>query len=177
VRACLVIAALSWLLPATLPAQEPTRCAAARPEALVLYGPDVAPTPFEIAELRRLPAAEIRAPDHEGAEISYRGVHLWRLLNRAGVTGGELRGARLEQYLVAEAADGYRAVLALPEADSAYQTRAVIVAYEADGKPLGTRSGPLQLIVEADRHHGRWVRQLECIRVARASPAGEAVPR
>lgn len=76
---------------------------------------------------------------------------------------GRLRGTALRQYVVAEARDGYRAVLALTEADSAYSAATIIVAYEANRAPLDERTGPLQLIVAADRQHGRWVNQLECI--------------
>jgi hypothetical protein len=149
-------------------AQKPDRCRVAKPDAVVVYGEGVKTVSFGLAELKGMPSSVVRALGHDGKEASFRGVSLGALLERAGgPPGGQIRGAALRQYLVAEAADGYHAVIAYAEADSSYRAEPIVVAYEEDGKALDRETGPLQLVIPADRRHGRWVRQLECVRVAR----------
>ena len=162
------------LVVAPLDAQQPAGCAHAKPDALVLYGTGFSERVFPISELEARVPRQVEAVGHDGSSTVYQGVPLADLLRAAGVMPAErLRGASLRQYVVAEASDGYRAVLALAEADSSYKATTVLVAYEANGAPLDARVGPLQLIVESDRQHGRWVRQLQCIRVAQDEPGQE----
>lgn len=69
------------------------------------------------------------AKDHDGKDTSFEGVELGEVLKLVGVKFGEgLRGKSLALFLVVAAADGYRAVLALPELDHAYTERVVLVA-------------------------------------------------
>lgn len=49
---------------------------------------------------------------------------------------------RLSACLLVEAADGYRAVLALPESDPAFTDRVILLADRADGHPLDNKEGP-----------------------------------
>ena len=148
--------------------QDRPRCAVAQPSSLVVYGTGLGPTSFTLAALREMPALEVTATGHHDEQVVYTGVLLRSVLSAAAVTPSDsLRGKALLQYLVAEARDGYRAALTLAEADTSYRSDRVIVAYEANGAPLNEEVGPLQLIVEADRRHRRWVRQLDCVRVAR----------
>lgn len=76
-------------------------------------------------DLAKLTRRSLRAKDHSGKEAEFEGVPLVEVLKMAGVKFGEgLRGKSLELYLVVEAADGYRAVYALPELDPGkYQYR------------------------------------------------------
>jgi hypothetical protein len=147
-------------------AQAGARCAVRTPDGLTIYGAAVTTTPFTMAALRALPSTTVRAAGHDGVMSDFKGVSLSLQLGRAGAAlGDNLRGAGLTQYLVAEAADGYRAVLAYAEIDSTFRSDHVIVAYQENGADL-KETGPLQLIVPGDLRHGRWVRQLECVRVA-----------
>ena len=66
----------------------------------------------------------------------------------------------LASYLVVEAADGYRAVFALPElAPGVHRPR-----HPARRPRAGSRStadeGPLRVIVPGEKRHARWVRQV-----------------
>jgi hypothetical protein len=93
---------------------------------------------------------------------------LVELLKAAGVKfGQDLRGPALATYLVVEAADGYRAVFALPELDPAFTDRVVLLADQRDGKPLGGNAGPLRVIVPGEKRHARWVRQVKSLKVGR----------
>ena len=78
------------------------------------------PLKLTAAGFARLPRQSVKARDHAGKESVFEGVMLVEILKQAGVPfGADLKGPALAQYLVVEAADGYRAVFALPELDPA----------------------------------------------------------
>src|SRR5262249_38906696 len=96
-------------------------------------------------------------------------VELSEILKLAGVKSGEaLRGKELALFLIADAADGYRAVFALAELDHAFTDRILIVADKRDGKPLAEKEGPLRLVVPDEKRQARWVRQLTSLTIRRA---------
>ena len=72
--------------------------------------------------------------------------------------GQDLRGPALASYLLVEAADGYRAVFALPEIDPACTDRTILLADRRDGKPLPAQEGPLRIVVPGEKRRSRWVR-------------------
>jgi hypothetical protein len=49
-----------------------------------------------------------------------------------------MKGKRLTNCLLVEAADGYRAVIALPELDPGFTDSQTLLAFLRDGKPGGT---------------------------------------
>jgi hypothetical protein len=70
-------------------------------------------------------------------------------------------------YVVIEATDGYRAVFALVELDSAFTDRVVLIADRRAGKPLSTKEAPYQVIVPGEQKHARWARQVIRLKVGR----------
>ncbi|MBX3282468.1 MAG: molybdopterin-dependent oxidoreductase [Acidobacteria bacterium] len=121
------------------------------------------------AELTKLGRISLSLKDH-GADANFEGVPLFEVLKLAGVEFGEsLRGKRLTTFLLVEAADGYRVVIALPELDSSFTDKRVILADKRDGKPLTAKSGPWQIVVEGDKRAGRWVRQVIKLRILDAA--------
>src|SRR5580765_1186677 len=121
-------------------------------------------------ELKQLPRVSITAKDHDGKESKYSGVELREVLKMAGVVfGKDLRGEALAKYLLVEAADGYKAVFALPELDTEFTDRLVVLADLKDGKPLSADDGPFQIIVPNEKKHARWVRQVTWLRVINAT--------
>jgi len=121
-------------------------------------------------DLAKLSHRSLRAKDHHGAESEFEGVPLVEVLQMAGVKFGEgLRGKNLELYLMVEAADGYRAVYALPELDPAYTDKVVLLAYKRDGKPLDAKEGPLRIVVPDEKRQARWVRQVTGLVIKRSS--------
>src|SRR5690606_18107757 len=74
------------------------------------------------------------------------------------------RGTR---YVVVEAVDGYRALFALAEFDSAFRAEVPILALRRNGAPLEAEAGHFQIIVPGEMRHARWVRDVACLRVAR----------
>jgi len=131
---------------------------------------DVAkPLEFSMDELAKLPQREARAKEHDGSEHVYRGVAISDLLQAAGVAfGDQLRGANLARFLLVQAADGYRAVFALPELDPAFTEGLVLLVYSRDGAPLSEKDGPLRIVVPREKRQARWVRQVIALTMRRA---------
>src|SRR5439155_525033 len=82
-----------------------------------------------------------------GKTIRYEGVLLAEVLRFGGVPFGKHpRGERTAEFVLVEAVDGYRTVLALAEVDPALTDHVVLLADRLDGKPLTESSGPYRLV-------------------------------
>lgn len=120
-------------------------------------------------EWAKLPRATIKARDHSGAEATFEGVSARDVVGLAGAPlGQELRGPRLALYVVAEAADGYKVVYALPEFDDGLTDGPILVADRKDGAALGEKEGPLRIVVPWEKRQARWIRQLTVLRIRQA---------
>jgi DMSO/TMAO reductase YedYZ molybdopterin-dependent catalytic subunit len=163
--AWLVSILATWPDPAAAPGQDSPPAVG----VVLSVGGDVPrPLKLTIPELSRLPRQRVRAKDHGGQEAEFDGVPLVAVLQAAGVKfGPDLRGPALATYLVVEAADGYRAVFALPELDPAFTDRVILLADRREGKPLDGKEGPLRVIVPGEKRHARWVRQVVALKVGR----------
>jgi len=141
--------------------------ARAQSDTLLSVGGDVEkPYALSAAAFAALPHFSVRAEGHDAKVSSFDGVLLQELLSRAGVRfGGEMRGDRVAIAVVIEAADHYRAVFALPELDSAFTERRVIVSDRRDGKPTIPSDGPLRIVATGDKRYARWVRQVVSVTV------------
>ncbi len=92
--------------------------------------------------MSRLPRQILTAKAHDGKESRYEGVALIEILKKAGLpTGNDLRGKAVALYVVVEAADGYRAVFALPELDPSFTDRVILLADRRDGQALSAAKG------------------------------------
>jgi hypothetical protein len=119
-------------------------------------------------DFAKLPQVKVSAKDHDEKTHEYAGVKLRDVLKEAGVAvGHDLRGKEMVDYVVVEAADGYRVVFSLAELDPDFSTTQVIVAQSADGQPLGVKEGPLRLVVPGDKRPARWVRMVTTISIMR----------
>lgn len=137
--------------------------------ALRIEGPAGQSTTITATEFSKLPHIEHRAKDHDGQEHTYAGVSLAALLQRAGAPmGGQLRGKALANYLLVDAADGYRVVFALPELDSLFAKQVIFLADQRDGKPLSAGQGPYRIVVPQETKQARWVRQVTALTVQTA---------
>jgi hypothetical protein len=113
-------------------------------------------------DLEALP--RIKVPT--GTSATFEGVALGVLLAKAGVEFGEtLRGKRLASCLLVEAADGYRAVIALPELDPAFTDKQIVLAFLKDGKPLDDKEGPYRIVIPDEKRMARWVRQVRVLKI------------
>ena len=118
------------------------------------------------ADLEALPHVKVTASEHGSPAVSFEGVTLKSVLEKAGVTFGEsMKGKRLTNCLLVEAADGYRAVMALPELDPAFTDKQTVLAFLRDGKPLGEKEGPYRIVIPAEKRMARWVRQVTTLKI------------
>jgi len=93
-------------------------------------------------------------------------VTLRSVLEKGGVNFGEsMKGKRLANCLLVEAADGYRAVIALPEMDPAFTDKQIVLAFLRDGKPLGEKEGPYRVVIPDEKRMARWVRQVTALKI------------
>jgi len=119
-----------------------------------------------LADLEALPHVKVTASEHGSPPVNFEGVTLKSVLEKAGVTFGEsMKGKRLTNCLLVEAADGYRAVIALPELDPAFTDKQTLLAFLRDGKPLSEKEGPYRIVIPEEKRMARWVRQVTTLRI------------
>jgi hypothetical protein len=122
-------------------------------------------TSFTRADLESLPHVKITT-SVSGSAATFEGVALKTVLEKAGAGFGEtLRGKRLASYLLVEAADGYRVVIALPELDPAFTDKQVVLAFLKDGKLLDDKEGPYRIVIPDEKRMARWVRQVTTLKI------------
>lgn len=147
-----------------------TNQAPAPAPAVLNVGGEVArPLKLSAADVAKLPRQTVSAKDHDGKATTFEGVALVEVLRLAGVEFGEkLRGKNLALFLVVEAADGYKAVFALPELDPAFTDAVILLADRREGKPLSAAEGPWRIVVPGEKRQARWVRQVVTLTIRRA---------
>jgi hypothetical protein len=117
-------------------------------------------------DLEALAHVKVTASEHGSAPVTFEGVTLKSVLEKAGITFGEsMKGKRLTNCLLVEAADGYRAVIALPELDPAFTDKQTVLAFLRDGKPLGEKEGPYRIVIPDEKRMARWVRQVTTLKI------------
>jgi len=118
------------------------------------------------ADLEALPHVNVTASEHGSPPVNFEGVTLKSVLEKAGVPFGEsMKGKRLANCLLVEAADGYRVVIALPELDPAFADKQTVLAFLRDGKPLGEKEGPYRIVIPDEKRMARWVRQVTTLKI------------
>ena len=133
-------------------------------QTIELAVPGGAPVKLTGRDLARLPAIEQEVAFQTSQGLSrarYRGVLLWNVLeaNHALATAGH--HDELRQIFSVTGRDGYRIVFSVGEIAPDFGNRAMMIATEADGRPL---AGP-RLIVPGDRRGARSVRDVVGIEV------------
>lgn|SRR5690606_21968457 len=148
-------------------AQDRAPCSVAQPGKLVLYGDVSAPIVLTEGDLLAMPQVTVEETPHGGEASVYAGPRLEHVLASADLPRGpQLRGKEVSRYVVVEAMDGYKALFALAELDSAFRVTTPMLALRQNGSALDTDAGPFQIIVPGEQRHARWVRQVACIRIA-----------
>jgi DMSO/TMAO reductase YedYZ molybdopterin-dependent catalytic subunit len=140
-------------------AQEPAKQATIKVEGEVTHPMELSPA--DLAKMRRV---EVHAADRDGKEHTYSGVPLSDILQQAGVTmGPQLRGGNMAKYLLVKSADGYEVLFSLPELDSTFSSRVIILADQADGSPLPANKGPFRIVVPGEKKPARWIWQVNAL--------------
>ena len=142
-----ILVACCFLFPAAAQTTPPTPA----PAQLTVQGDVPAPLVLKPDDLLKMPRQTVSIPDADGANVSYEGVNLREILQRAGVPlGKDLRGKALTGYVLAKAHDGYQVVFSWPELFNTDVGPGVLVIFERDGAPLGDREGRLALVSGKD---------------------------
>jgi hypothetical protein len=149
--------------------------AVAQSQQLTVQNGSGKPTVLTRADLEALPHVKVTTStssmskpgtDKSGTTAVFEGIAVEAVLEKSGVQfGATLRGARLASCLLVEAADGYRAVIALPEIDSAFTDKQIILAFLKDGKPLDDKEAPYRIVIPDEKRMARWVRQVTALKV------------
>ena len=117
------------------------------------------------SDVESLPHIKVTTHGSE-TSVTFEGVALKAVLEKAGVEfGHSLRGKGLASCLLVEAADGYRAVIALPELDPDFTDKEVVIVYLQDGKPLDDKAGPYRIVIPEEKRMARWVRQVTKLKI------------
>jgi hypothetical protein len=117
--------------------------------------------PVSAETFRGIDRVSVDATEENGTQAHYEGVALGDVLVKHGVAlGRALRGPVLAHYVLVKAADGYRAIYALPELDRTFNDRIVLLADRRNGAPLDAKAGPFRIVVPGEKHQARWVRQV-----------------
>jgi hypothetical protein len=133
--------------------------------SILVQGLDGKDITLSAEDIAKLPHLTIKTSEH-GTPATFEGVLLNDVLANVNVPAGEkLRGKALAQYLLVEAADGYRVVFALTEFDSDFTDRKIYLAVKRDGKPLSEKEGPFRIVVPDEKRPARWVRQVTAFKI------------
>src|SRR5262245_46020632 len=172
-RAGLYVADLFLIVAAQLSFNAGAIAETASKDVLLTVGGTVDPVVrFTASDLPYCPRHQVQARDHDQQPSTFEGILLSDVLQKVGLPmGRELRGKALTLYLLVEAADGYKVVFALPELDSMFTDKIVLLADQRDGKPLLEREGPLRIVVSDEKRQARWIRQVKSIEVRNATDA------
>jgi hypothetical protein len=112
------------------------------------------------SDLAALPRVEVKASAHE-VSGTFSGARLSDLLHLVGMPGGDsLRGQALAQYVLVEAADGYRVAFSIAELSPGFTDKLVLLVDKKDGAALTAGDGPFRLVVPDEKRPARWVRQV-----------------
>ena len=136
-------------------------------QELILQGESGTQVVLSRTDLAALSQVKVSVTDHATkGQVTYEGVSLSSVLERGGVSLGEsLKGKRFASCLLAEAADGYRVVIALVEVDPAFTDQQMLLAFLRDGKPLDDKEGPYRIIIPDEKKMARWVRQVKTLKI------------
>jgi Oxidoreductase molybdopterin binding domain len=122
-------------------------------------------TPVTAEYLATFARHTVKADEH-GAEVTYEGVLVHDILEKAGAPlGEELRGKALADFVLITARDGYAVVYALTEFEPAFTDSDIILADKSNGHALGDKQGPFKVVVPHDKKPSRSVRMVRDIQV------------
>jgi hypothetical protein len=125
-----------------------------------LDGLVVTPATYDRAALAALPQSSLKVGD-----ITYTGVSLWTLLNKAGIIiHPDIKNDILREIVVATASDGYKVAISLGEIDPDFGNQPCLIAAKRDGADFAS-GGIARLIFPNDVKKGRWVINLTELKV------------
>jgi Oxidoreductase molybdopterin binding domain len=96
---------------------------------------------------------------------SFTGALLWDLLQSAGIiVDPNVKNDILRKIVIVTGSDGYQSVFAAGDIDPFFGGSQIMVAYAANGQPLG-QDGFARIVVPGDKAGGRFVSNIAKIEV------------
>ena len=142
---------------------------------LVVRGAVELPLSLTLSNLQEMPQGKVRAREKDSSEVAFEGFRFFEVVRRAKPRLSELCCSNeINRVVVITAADGYQALLSLPELDPRFTSREIALIYRRQGEPLGPRQGPLEIVAPDDKIHARWVHQVTRIDVLPLGDLGAA---
>ena len=130
----------------------------AQSPAIKVDGEVTHPLKLIVADFAKMKQVTVAAKDRDGKTHHYSGVAVSEILQEAGVTmGPQLRGENMSKYLLVKSGDGYEVLFSLPELDTAFSSRVIILANQVDGAPLPGGKGPFRIVVPGEKKPARWI--------------------
>jgi hypothetical protein len=136
----------------------------AAPGTVVLTGLGGKTETLTQADIAKLPHEQVSLPHGDKITV-YSGPRLDDLLRDIDVPmGSRIHGTGVNDVLFVTGSDRYRVVLSLAEVDPSFHKGArVILADQADGKPLDAHDGPFRLVIDGDLKPSRSVHSVVAI--------------
>ena len=120
-----------------------------------------------IKKMNHVTVTGVSHADHK--EHMYSGIPLFDIIKESGaIPGNKLKGKYLAKYVLIKGADGYQVVIGLPEIDTAFTDKVIILADEEDGKALSPDFGPYQIVIPGDKKPARCVWHVVSINILTA---------
>lgn len=163
-----ILAALVWVaVSADGPAQAQSTSSPPAPPFFFVGGQVKTPTSVNIWTLQQLPHVNQNVSYFDAGGVAtdtFTGALLWDLLQSAGgiLTNPNVKNDILRKTIVVTGTDGYVTVFTAGEIDPGFGGSQVLVAYEDNGKPLGSE-GPAQIVAPGDKAGGRFVHNIASI--------------
>ena len=120
--------------------------------------------PWSVEDLKKLAplSAEVTYLTGHGEEHGrFTGVSLWTLLGEAKLSDEQGKLPQIRHGVMVTGRDGYSVLLSVAEFDPEFEGKAVLLAWQKDGKDLETP----QLVVPGDKRGGRYVHDVVHIEV------------
>jgi hypothetical protein len=130
-----------------------------------ITGAVINPLHLSPGTLRALPATTVtiaKSADSDMPPGTFKGVLLTKLLSQAVLKDKQGKHAFLQHTMIVTGRDGYAVALAIGEIEPGMEGKAVILAYDVDGRPF--RDG-IHLVVPGDKQGARQVRDVVKIEV------------
>ena len=132
--------------------------AQAQSATITIEGEVTHPLKLAAADFAKMKQVTVAAQDRDGKTHHYTGVAVSEILQQAGVTmGPQLRGENMSKYLLVRSGEGYEVLFSLPERDTTFSSRVIVLASQVDGAPLPGGKGPFRIVVPGEKKPARWI--------------------
>jgi Oxidoreductase molybdopterin binding domain len=137
-------------------------------KAFLVTGDVTERSSFDLQKLEQLPVANQNVTYFAAGSVvtqSFTGALLWDLLQSVGIiVDPNTKNDILRKIVIVTGSDGYQSVFGAGEIDPFFGSAQIMIAYAADGQPLG-QDGFARIVAPGDKAGGRFVSNILRIEV------------